>query len=270
MERRNRHETHSLEREQWLLGEQSASERARTEAALDASERALLTDDDAALRADLFERCPPDQLARQVRARLEVDARRATGAAATPRRYVLGVVLVTACALLALLRTPPSDERGALPAERVGHQVGDRAKGAQLELRVFRQRGAEVERLSSGAQVEAHQVLQLGYARGGYTHAVLLSIDGRGGVTLHSPREPGDSTALPARNEHLLSEAYELDDAPVFERFILVAAREPLDAAQVVAAARAQTHDLEQARTAALAVEVPHEQRSVLVWKSMQ
>jgi len=260
---KRRSQPHPLELEKWLLEEQSASERAHTEACLDESERAQHRRDDAALRARLLETCPPEQLARAVRARLEVEVRAARDARRPSRRYALGAALVTACALLALLRTPEVHDGSAAPVDR----GGERAKGVGVELRVFRQQSAGIERLVSGTEVTAHQVLQLGYARGGFRFGVLLSIDGRGDVTLHVPREPGESTALSSRSEHLLSEAYELDDAPAFERFILVVAEEPLSVEQVLSAARALAREPSRARTAPLPLATPNEQRSLWVRK---
>jgi hypothetical protein len=211
----------------------------------------------------LLETCPPAQLARSVRARLEAEAQAKRQAVRPSRRYALGAVLVTACALLALLRTPDLHDGSTGRVER----GGERAKGVGLELRVFRQQSSGIERLVSGAEVTAHQVLQLGYARGGFRFGVLLSIDGRGEVTLHVPREPGESTALSSRSEHLLSEAYELDDAPAFERFILVVADQPLSVEQVLSAARGLARDPSRARTAPLLLATPNEQRSLWVRK---
>lgn len=267
MERRNSPTTHSLEREQWLLGEQSAAERAHTEARFIEGEAARLTHDDAALRAELFASVPPEQLVRTVRTRLDAELAAKDRAVGLRRRYALASVVAAACALFVFLRSPAFDGIGATTAERTGSDVGERAKGVGLELRVFRQRGNGIERLAAGAQVAEHQVLQLGYARGGFTHAVLVSIDGRGSVTLHTPREPGDSTALPTRHEHLLSDAYELDDAPGFERFVLVAADRPLSVPQVLDAARALATDRTRAETAELDLPMPNEQRAVLLRK---
>jgi hypothetical protein len=261
-----RSQPHPLELEQWLLEEQSPGERAHTEARLDAGEGAQHKRDDAALRARLLESCPPEQLARLVGARLEVQAQAARHAVRSSRRYMFGAALVAGCALLALLRTSEVHDGSAA----LGDRGGERVKGVGLELRVFRQRSAGIERLVSGTEVAAHEVLQLGYARGGFTHGVLLSIDGRGGVTLHAPREPGESTALSSRSEHLLSEAYELDDAPAFERFIIVVADQPLSVEQVLGAARALAADPGRARTAQLEVTTPNEQRSLLVRKSAE
>lgn len=238
---------HPLELEQWLLSEQSPQARAHTEARLDAAAQRALREQDDALRARLLAAHPPAVLAARVRARL-----------APPRRKPVLVLggLVAACALLLFLRVP-------------GDPPSERAKGQAMELRVYRQRGAEVERLVEGAQVAPHELLQLAYLRDGHSHGVLLSIDGRGAVTLHYPHSRTDSTELASGSgEQLLERAYELDDAPAFERFIFVGAEGPLSVDEVLAAARALSADPVRARGEALPLQTPNQQRWLLLRKA--
>jgi hypothetical protein len=66
---------------------------------------------------------------------------------------------------------------------------------------------------------------------------VIVSIDARGGVTLHLP--PGGERAALLKSGHaLLDQAYELDDAPGWERFYFVTGETPFAVADVVNAAR--------------------------------
>jgi hypothetical protein len=98
---------------------------------------------------------------------------------------------------------------------------------------------------------------------------VLLSIDGAGRVSQHLPEE-GARTAAPlraAREIHLPS-AYELDDAPGFERFVLVTAAAPFAVAPVVEAARALAGRGEPARAVPLAIAPTFHQTSVLLRKT--
>ena len=68
---------------------------------------------------------------------------------------------------------------------------------------------------------------------------MIVSVDGRGGVTLHWPPAPGAPTDLP-KGENPLPSAYTLDDAPTFERFFLVTTgKAPTDVDTVVHAAEA-------------------------------
>ncbi|MET0286318.1 MAG: ActD-like protein [Polyangiales bacterium] len=233
---------HPLELEQWLLDEQTPAQRARTEARLDVDQREQLRADDAALRERLFAAQPPARFV----ARLQRSHSR--------RRLYVASLVAAAAALFLLVRTPEA------PSERV--------KGQTMELRVYRQRDGGVERLHEGARVAPRELLQLGFVREGHSHGVLLSLDGRGAVTLHAPPGEQQSSELPQESgEQLLGHAYELDDAPSFERFVFVAADQPLDVKAVLAAARALAADPQRARTAPLALATPNHQRSLLVVK---
>jgi len=67
---------------------------------------------------------------------------------------------------------------------------------------------------------------------------LILSIDGRGAVTLHLPPSGDRAVPLAPGKMVLLDAAYELDEAPRVERFYFVTAREPFAAEPVVSAAR--------------------------------
>lgn len=254
-----RNKPHPLELEQWLLAEQSANASSHVESKLTASSQEELRHEDQLLRERLLQRMPPARFARIVAARAEAEKRARPRAAA--RVYVMGAALTAAAALVVVFREP--SVRRMEPTMNT-----ERAKGVGLDLRVYRQQGSAVERLTDGAQVAPHQVVQLGYARGAFSHGVLLSIDGRGAVTLHYPRQPGDASLLPATGEQVLAEAYELDDAPAFERFIFVGAKEPLPVQAIVEAARLLAADAAQVRTAPIALGFPNAQRSLLLHKS--
>jgi hypothetical protein len=103
---------------------------------------------------------------------------------------------------------------------------GTRLKGLATALSVWRKTGDGAERLADGAVARAGDVVQLSYLAAGARYGVILSIDGRGVVTFHLPEgwERGEarSPALDATGEITLASAYELDDAPSFERFFLV------------------------------------------------
>lgn len=141
-------------------------------------------------------------------------------------------------------------------------------------LLVYRQRPGGVtagdsERLSDGARGARGDLLQLAYDKvpeGLY--GVLISLDGAGKVTQHIPEE-GASRASPlvALRELRLPSAYELDDAPGFERFMLVTAAQPFAVATVIEAAQALARRGSAARTQPLALAPSFLQTSVLLNK---
>jgi hypothetical protein len=144
--------------------------------------------------------------------------------------------------------------------------------GPALRLVVYRQRpgGGGADRLINGARAARGDRLQLAYtlAQDGL-HGVLLSIDGAGRVTLHLPEE-GARQAAPLRSvrEIKLPTSYELDDAPGFERFVLVVAPEPFPVESALAAARALARQGAAARLQPLPLSAGFLQTSVLLDKA--
>ncbi|NMO23527.1 ActD-like protein [Pyxidicoccus fallax] len=203
----------------------------------------------AALEADsraTLERLPPARVAREVEAR----AARMTGAARkeTPSpswRLAWGLVPALATVALFVLARPADveDTRSGGPVAVVTPGMTPertRIKGLEPRLAAHRQAGAGSEPLTDGALVAAGDVLQLEYVAAGRTHGVIVSVDGRGAVTLHAPEEGSTrAAALAPSGTHRLPGAYELDDAPEFERFFFVSSEEPFDVAPVLDAARA-------------------------------
>lgn len=110
-----------------------------------------------------------------------------------------------------------------------------RLKGLEPSLSVYlRESGGEVRELASGDPAGAGDSLQIAYNAAGASHGVILSVDGRGAVTLHFPATPFEAENLESGGEVPLSFSYILDDAPRFERFFFVAATGPLDVAAIV------------------------------------
>lgn len=149
---------------------------------------------------------------------------------------------------------------------------GDEARSARLL--VYRQRpgrisAADFELLTDGARGARGDLLQLAYDKTPEgMHGVLISIDGAGKVTLHMPDEGARQAApLTAVREIRLPSAYELDDAPGFERFMLVTAAQPFAIAAVIEAAQTLAHRGDAARTQPLPLPRGFVQTSLLLNK---
>ena len=117
----------------------------------------------------------------------------------------------------------------------------ERSKGSAADrpaLAVYRWTAAGSERLADGDIARPGDLLRVGYASAGRSYGVILSIDGKGAVTMHLP-PAGDVAALLGQDKLvLLDTAYELDDAPRIERFYLITAARAFKVAPVLAAAR--------------------------------
>jgi hypothetical protein len=118
-----------------------------------------------------------------------------------------------------------------------------RLKGATAHLLVFRKTAAGAEELRPGAVAHRGDVLQLSYAAGEAKYGVIFSLDGRGTITWHVPAGYSGGTRpappLDPKGPVVLPSAYELDDAPAFERFFLVYASSPFDVSEVERLVRA-------------------------------
>jgi hypothetical protein len=170
-----------------------------------------------------------EQLAARVRRQLEEGeaANRYRG-----RPFRLWLVPAAVATVVVLLLAPPRSSTD--PAED-----GERIKGLQPSLTLFRRVDGTSETLADGALARTGDLIRLGYQAAGHAYGVILSIDGRGHVTLHLPRS-GERAEPLGRDTVLLDHAYELDDAPRWERFYFVTGNEPfLVSAVVIAAERA-------------------------------
>src|SRR5262245_10875844 len=200
---------------------------------------AALVRDDAALRRRLeaLERSDQelrasgaiDALASRVRDRAGVGG--ADGPAARRRRasyWIVPAMAAATIAIVVLARTaspPPADADG-------------RIKGARPALALYRRTATGSETRADGAIARPGDLVRVGYRGAGRAYGVIFSIDGRQAVTMHFPPQGDRAAPLTRGATILLDRAYELDDAPLWERFYFVAGDTPFDIAPIVAAAR--------------------------------
>jgi hypothetical protein len=228
--------------ERYRLKELSAADQARVAAELSTDE---------ALRARLQALEVDDQATLAAHSPRQVAARVARAADSKPQQAPSRPWLVPAFALAAavtvgivVLQVPGEDEV--------------RFKGDGPTLRLFRNGAKDLERLADGAKVKPHDVVQVAFELSGAAHLVVVSVDGAGQATLHWPLD-GQTSATPGLKA--VPQAFELDDAPGFERFFLVTADQPLPVPAILAAARGAR------REGALPLPASMTQRSVLLDK---
>jgi hypothetical protein len=202
----------------------------------------------------------------------EIQRRAAMARAEQPRQrpavmWISATALLACCALIGLFVAQPGQERGT---ERAAGSNTDevRLKGLRPHLAVFRQEGSKTAELTDGAKAKPGDVVQLGYAAAGQRQGVLLSIDGRGGVTLHFPAASGAAAELTRGGLTLLGSSFTLDDAPGFERFFFVtSAEQPLSVADVLERARRLASDPAKAARAPLELPPGLTQTSLILRK---
>jgi hypothetical protein len=216
--------------EQYRLGELPRAEADRVSALL-SEDPALRARHDALEQSDeeIARSYPAGWLAPRIRARLPApDAGGGFG-----WRVPLGVA---AAAMLVIVAIPLWTAPGRDPVSPVVTE--DRIKGLLPALTIYRRTASGTETLADGSVARPGDLLRVAYTGAGRTYGVILSIDGRGGVTLHLPPD-GERAAL-LKNGHAtpLDQAYELDDAPGWERFYFVTGETAFAVAPVMEAAR--------------------------------
>ena len=164
---------------------------------------------------------------------------------------ICGLVVASAAVLIWL---PREDIRQLQPEHietpveyraqtELGAQSENRTKGLRAHLVLHRKVGSDAEKLDPNTHVKAGDLIQVSYVASDAKYGVIVSLDGAGQSTLHFPSSPRGSTQLSSDGMVPLNQAYELDGAPGFERFIFVstdaASSAELSVATVLEAVRA-------------------------------
>ncbi len=226
MNQQDKHPISDYQLERYLLREGTDDE-------LAALDRRVADDPELAQRLaalersneELHQRYPPEWM----RGQIELKLKRAQGRRVqrTWSGYRLWAVPAVAL-ILAVVAVPTlfdDQETAEAPATRI--------KGGEQEpsLLVFRKLASGAERLQDGALARNGDLVQLAYRSGGLQFGAILSVDGRGTVTQHLPTTGAEAVPLAAQDT--LDVSYELDDAPRWERFYLVAANRRFELATV-------------------------------------
>ncbi|MBN2737277.1 MAG: hypothetical protein JXR70_09875 [Spirochaetales bacterium] len=111
------------------------------------------------------------------------------------------------------------------------------AKGAESRLLLYLKEDGETRLVSDGEKLKQGDRLRMAYFSGEAPYGVLLSIDGRGAVTLHFPDNANQLPLITTGEESLLDFSYELDDAPFFEKFYFITSANSFNAGLVVSRA---------------------------------
>ena len=138
---------------------------------------------------------------------------------------------------------------------------------SKTQLLIFRKINEKVEMLENGTQAKEGDLLQLGYVAVEEPYGMILSIDGRGNITLHYPSKKESSTSLVLRKKSFLSNAIELDDAPAFERFFFITSESEIDVVKILQAAESLAQDLDRVQQDELDLGVNLKQYSILIRK---
>jgi len=203
---------------------------------------------------------PPQRIVPAIRERL-----RQSHAAERPRKAVFpfAVALPAAAVILLFFSFFIARER-IFPGE-------NRLKGISTHITVYRGTSAGAEELASGSIARSADVLQLSYTAGDARYGTIFSVDGRGAVTWHLPAGYAgglrQSPSLEQQGTVILPSAYELDDAPGFERFFIAFSQHPFDLLDIEKAVQALAFRPGAAETERLALPQGVKQFSIVLKK---
>jgi hypothetical protein len=153
------------------------------------------------------------------------------------------------------------------------HQESTRIKGdrvidmSKTHLLIYRKTGDDAELLENGTRAKAGDLLQMAYVTAAETYGIILSIDGNRTVTLHYPEKQNRSPHLRRRKKVLLATAYELDDAPGFERFFFITSTSLIDVGAVLEQAKQLAQNIDRAKIDNIALPGGVHQVSILITK---
>jgi hypothetical protein len=264
--------------ERYILGElpEEDAREIRRQASTNPEVLAALENIESSNRAILL-RYPPAAVKERLLGRLAEAQRRKNERGwlvrMTSLRRVLYVSSAFAAALILLVLVRPSLRRERVIEEPRAGEEYSQAKGTEAldlsktQLLVYRKNKDRVEMLTDGSLSKAGDLLQLAYVAARAPHGVILSIDGRGGITLHYPSEKGETTDLTQNKRILLPNAIELDDAPGFERFFFLTSEYPIDLAGVLERAKSLAADPSRVREGKLDLPEGIEQSSITILK---
>jgi hypothetical protein len=238
-----------LHLEQYVLGELSARD---TESVRDA----LKTDGNLRTRLEEIKRSDGETLSSFPPVRMApLIEERKRSASASPRRAPFAVFVPLAAAALVVVSVVSVG--GIVSRMQGSGQDVTRLKGVE-RLSIYRKTAEGAELLEDGSLVRRADVLQIAYSAGEAKYGTIFSIDGRGVVTFHLPPDyvgrSQFSPELERQGQTVLPSAYELDDAPAFERFFFVFSRSRFDLKDVQKASSALSADPGKARAGSLRI----------------
>lgn len=239
-----------------------------------------LLEDDTGLREELaslkysneeiLKQFAPEAMVPQIKARHDILRQNKAMRPVLLRRLLYATpALAAVLIVLVIVFQNPGDRT----TQNIQGLQGTRIKGTETidvskpHILVHRKVNDTSELLESGDEANEGDLLQIAYAAVGANYGVILSIDGRGVVTLHYPETEEENPVLEQGARTLLSSSYELDDAPDFERFFFITSKSGIDVRTILKSAKELAKDPGMAETAELDLPNSISQYSLLIKK---
>ncbi|MDR0306801.1 MAG: hypothetical protein LBI42_08185 [Chitinispirillales bacterium] len=228
--------------ELYLLGELSDEELKLDEGTL--RERiAALRDSDA----KILETHPPAWMAGRIeRAR----AGKLASAEKKNRRLIrLFAIPAAACAALLVLFPVGMQSFEFAFKHPAAPRYEDRVKGAvsvEPAIEVWRKEGDMARKLAPLSDAREGDVVQVLYTVHSFCYGAIVSMDGRGVLTVHLAGESGKASPLAPGGPVALDMSYQLDDAPLYEIFYLITSSENFDLDSVTQPLKKADHPVDR------------------------
>lgn len=159
--------------------------------------------------------------------------------------YSISAASVSVMAAFVIFFNLPGIFTGNIP---VKNDDVTRIKGMEPGISIHRKTGSSIEELKDMTKASQGDLLQIGYiSTGEYKYGTILSTDGRGSVTLHFPESESGETLIKVNRKVMLKRAYELDDSPDYEKFILIISKKPIDVKSIIEKAKILAQSRESA-----------------------
>ena len=150
--------------------------------------------------------------------------------------------LIACAAVFCLVMMVPffvTKRSAAKMSDAVGISIAEatdesRAKGVGSRMYLYKKVGDQAVKLSDSDSVSEGDIIQISYIAAGAKYGAIVSIDGNGVVTQHYPEYGYTSALLETNGEIPLDYSYKLDDAPSFERFLLITGDKPFTLSGIV------------------------------------
>jgi hypothetical protein len=229
----------------------------------------------------ILDQYPPDAVVPQILNRVHLEKSKETyekERAGRTRPAVFKRLLVAspaAALVLVLLFIILPFHKGTIdPAGQKNLPNGTRIKGSQTidwgkpNLILYRKNNDHAEVLKDGMKANPGDLLQIAYIAAEEKYGVILSIDGNGVTTLHHPGKENQTALLDTgKKKVLLRSAYELDDAPGFERFFFITSKQEINVEEVMKQAKILAGDVNRAKTNNITLNDTLSQTSTLILK---
>jgi hypothetical protein len=218
----------------------------------------------------ILEKYPPGKMAALIEART-AEGNSGTKPSSNIRKFrIVKYTAMAAAAALVLViglsfYTPATSTGGMIEASQ--QLSAERVKGLKPSLKIYRRRGESAEIIENRDTAAENDLLQIEYIAGSFRYGVIFSIDGRGMLTMHYPTYEGIAAELDHNGAVLLPYAYELDDAPEFERFFFITGGGSFDIDEVLDAAHELASNGRASRREFLDIPETYYQTTILLKK---